>query len=304
MKTIHLILFVLIIILSCDSDNNSGQKPVITVSILPQKYFVQQVAGDRYDINVMIPPGVSPATYDPSPGNLKQLSRSSAYFRIGTIGFENSWMEKIASVNKAMKVFDLSSGVELIVNKSHLEKRGHHLEEPSHHRHNIDPHIWMSPKGVKTICHNIYIAMKTIDPGDSLFYKNNYLGFAEEIDSLDTAISESLSGLRHRTFFIYHPALTYFASDYRLEQISIENEGKSPSPMHLKQMINLARKEKIKTILIQEQYDIENARILSKEIQGKIIKINPLDENWRDQILHITNELYTTLRSSTDEKTN
>jgi zinc transport system substrate-binding protein len=185
------ILLLMVLFLSCTDKSDVRQKPVITVSILPQKYFVLYIAGDRYDINVMIPPGVSPATYDPSPAHLKQLSRSSAYLRIGHIGFENNWIKRLKSVNKSMQVFDLSSGIDLITGK-HLKA------DIKHHLYNIDPHIWMSPKAVKIIGTNIYNALKTINPVDSLLYKKNYARFMQEIDSLDIYISQSFADLERK----------------------------------------------------------------------------------------------------------
>ena len=134
-----------------------------------------------------------------------------------------------------------------------------------------------------------------------MFYKQNYLNFIEDLDSIDKGINKTLSGLKQRKFFIYHPALTYFARSYQLEQVSIENEGKAPSTVHMKQLIKLAKEENIKTILIQEQFDIENAQILAKEIEGNIIRINPLDENLLDQILYIADQLHTALDSNNAE---
>ena len=294
MKIYPGILFVLVSIISCRTNRDIEHKPVITVSILPQKYLLEQIVDDRYKINVMIPPGVSPATYDPTPGQLKQLSKSLAYLRIGHIGFENTWMEKIASINKSMLLFDLSSGIEYINND-------HHHAKNEDDYCNIDPHIWISPKEVKIICFNIYVALKILDPTDSLFYEQNYHNFIAVLDSIDREINKSLSVLKRRKFFIYHPALTYFARDYQLEQVAIENEGKAPSPVHMKRLINLAKEENIRTIFIQEQFDIENAQILAKEIEGNIIRINPLDENLHDQILYISNQLQKALVSDTIE---
>ena len=158
----------------------------------------------------------------------------------------------------------------------------------------------MSPKAIKTICYNIYTAIKEIIPSDSLIYKNNYNRFLDELNSLDREISNSLSELNNRKFFIYHPALTYYARDYELIQISVEQEGKVPSPYHLKQLINLAEKENIKTIFIQEQFDIENAELLAHEIEGNIIKINPLDEDLLNQIIYITSQLQKNLSKTRD----
>jgi zinc transport system substrate-binding protein len=294
MRIIPCILLILALILSCTDNTINEQKPVITVSIIPQKYFIQQIAGNKYEINVMVPPGASPATYDPAPAVLKQLNKSSAYFRIGYIGFENNWMNKLESVNKTMQIFDLSSGINCITNEQHQSG-------PEQHIYNIDPHTWLSPKSAKIIGYNIYDALKMLDPADSLFYRENYLNFMQDIDTLDSLIIKSFSSLSHRKFFIYHPALTYFARDYKLVQIPIEYEGKSPSPVHLKQLINLAKEENIKAILIQEQFDAENAKILAKEIHGQIIKINPLDENWKSQILYITYQLQTALENDANE---
>ncbi|UCH13443.1 MAG: zinc ABC transporter substrate-binding protein, partial [Bacteroidales bacterium] len=123
----------------------------------------------------------------------------------------------------------------------------------------------------------------------------NYYNFLVELDSLDNYIKKSLSVLDSRKFFIYHPALTYFARDYELQQVPVEQEGKPPSPFHLKQLIKLAKKENIKTIFIQEQFDIENAEVLANEIDGKIIEINPLDENLLNQMKYITSQLQVNL---------
>ncbi|UCH13092.1 MAG: zinc ABC transporter substrate-binding protein, partial [Bacteroidales bacterium] len=130
-----IILFVLVVVIGCTTDDNSD-KPVITVSILPQKYLLQKIAGNSYELNVMIPPGASPAIYDPAPGQLQQLSKSDAYFMIGHLVFENVWIKKIASVNKSMQVFDLSSGIELIRDE-------HHHDSKEGSRINTDPHIWL-----------------------------------------------------------------------------------------------------------------------------------------------------------------
>ncbi len=277
------ILFVLFFAVGCMTDNNSD-KPVITVSILPQRFLIQKIAGSNLDINVMVPPGASPAAYDPSPVQLQQLSRSEAYFMIGNLVFENIWIEKITSVNKSMQVFDLSSGIELI-------REDHHHKNEDRKRINTDPHIWLSPKALKIMCHNIYMALKEINPADSLVYKQNCNNLLVELDSVDRKIMKSLSGLDSRKFFIYHPALTYFARDYKLQQVSVEQEGKPPSTFYLKHLVNLAEKENIRIIFIQEQFDIENAQVLAKEIDGKVVKIDPLDEDLLSQLIYITSQL-------------
>ena len=135
-------LFILLLWLtaSCSPAPDKSDKPVISVSILPQQYFVEQLAGDLVEINVMIPPGASPATYEPGISQLGRLDRSVLYMRIGHVGFERSWMDKISSVNPRMKIVDLSLGVEMLLEKTDRE----HHHEHAHEHEGGDPHIWMS----------------------------------------------------------------------------------------------------------------------------------------------------------------
>jgi zinc transport system substrate-binding protein len=287
------ILIAIVIIAGCGRKSGNNYKPQITVSILPQKYLLEKIAGDRYKINVMVPPGMSPAAYDPSPRQLQQLNKSKAYLRIGNIGFEKAWMKKISSINNKMPVFDLSSGVILIENE--------HYRLPTDDIKNADPHIWLSPKALKVISLNIYNALIEITPSDSSLYKHNYYDFIQEIDSLDRNIGKSLSGLTKRKFIIYHPALTYLARDYGLQQIAVEYEGKPPSPSHIQKLINVAKNENIKAIFIQEQFDAENAKVISDEIGGELIVINPLDEDLLNQIRYIAGSLAKSLSSSANK---
>jgi zinc transport system substrate-binding protein len=294
MKVKPLVILIAIgVIAGCGKSSDNNEKPLITVSIIPQKYLLKKIAGDRYEINVMVPPGMSPATYDPSPRQLQQLNKSKAYLRIGYIGFENTWMKKISSINKSMPVFDLSSGL-MIIESEHNSPSGADIKI-------ADPHIWLSPKALKVISLNICNALIDIMPSDSSVYRHNYNLFIQELDSLDKNIRKSLSGLSKKKFIIYHPALTYLAKDYGLQQIPVEYEGKSPSPSYLQELINMAKNENIKAIFIQEQFDTENAKVISDEIDGKLIIINPLDEDLLNQIQYITGNLVKNLSGRTNQ---
>ncbi|MBN2349298.1 MAG: zinc ABC transporter substrate-binding protein [Bacteroidales bacterium] len=254
---------------------------VITVSILPQKYFVEKIAGHKFEINVMIPPGASPATYDPLPGQLKNLSQSALYLRIGYIGFEQSWMSKIRDINPNMKIADLSEGVPVI--------EGH--EHSSHSHHGIDPHIWVSVKNAKLMAKNTYKALKQISPSDSAVFEKNLRTFYSELEAFDAKLTDTLKQLSNRHFLIYHPALTYLARDYNLVQLPMEFEGKEPSPSYLKDIVKNARANHVKLIFIQQEFDIKNATVVAREIGGNIVQINPLDEDWKNQLTFIVSSL-------------
>jgi len=267
---------------SCNPPTTITNKPVISVSILPQKYFTEKIAGDKFEINVLIPPGASPASYDPTPNQLIQLADSKIYFKIGYIEFEKNWIDKFISEYPELAIIDTSNGLDLMENEN----------SHSHHYHGwIEPHIWMSPENVKNIALNIYQAIIKIDKKNISYYKSNYNEFISEIEALNKSITSMFEKINTKRFIIYHPALTYYAADFGLEQISIEIEGKNPSANYIKQIIDIAKKEQIKAVLVQKQFDITKAETIAKEIEGQVIPIDPLDYNWPNQLLEISLKL-------------
>ncbi|MCK5134604.1 MAG: zinc ABC transporter substrate-binding protein [Bacteroidales bacterium] len=278
----------LLLLASCSPGSDTSDRPVVSVSILPQQYFIERLAGDGVDVNVMIPPGASPATYEPTVSQLSKLDQSQVYMRIGHVGFEKSWMRKISSVNSSMKVIDLSMGIELI-----HEEEANHLHGHAHG--GIDPHVWLSPLNAKIISKNIYNELILLIPGDKEMISARYSELELELDSLHRTISTMLSGLDNRNFMIFHPALSYFARDYDLKQFPLEIGGKSPSPAHMIWMTDLGKEKNISTIFLQKQFDQKNAEALAKEIGAEIVQFNPLDPDWHDQMLYIANKLKTSL---------
>jgi zinc transport system substrate-binding protein len=274
---------------SCHSEEHPADRTTISVSILPQKYFIEKIAGEKVEVNVLIPPGASPATYEPSMAQLGRLDQSQLYMKIGYVGFELSWMDKIASVNPDMKIIDLSRGIDLIQDMG---------EEEEHHGHShggTDPHIWMSVINAKVIAANIYKELVLLFPADKEAMKQRFQTFNHELDSLHRSVSARLKEVENRNFLIYHPALSYFARDYNLHQYPIEIEGKIPSPAHLKKLTDLSKQKAIRSIFIQSQFDQRNAEILASEIDAEIIRFNPLDENWKRQMLYIADQFNASL---------
>lgn len=291
MRNLVLIIGLIFLLSSCRTADEVKEKPVVSVSIIPQQFFVKELAGELVDVNVLIPPGASPATYEPTVAQLARLDRSDVYMRIGYIGFEQSWMEKLASTNPRMKIVDLSQGVDLILEPESLtgDHSGHSHEGHAHH--GTDPHIWMSAINAHTIAQNIHRELLLLFPAKKEYLEDRLAQFNGSIDSLHLLISQKLEGLENRKFMIYHPALTYYARDYGLEQVPLENEGKSPAPSHLKEITDLARQSHINKILIQSQFDSDNAEILARETGARMIQFDPLDPDWRKQMSYIAEQL-------------
>jgi len=259
--------FLLILLLSVGcgpvvATPESTSKIKITVSILPQQYFVERIGGQYVDVNVMVLPGESPATYEPKPEQLKALSQADAYVSIG-VPFEDVWLERIASANPDMLMVDTTKGIERVGD---------------------DPHIWLSPKLVKVQAQTIYDALAQLDPTHTEAYQANLNGFLVDIDALDTEIRTTLAGVKSRKYMVFHPSWGYFARDYELEMIPIEINGQEPSAAELANLISEAKEEGIKVIFAQPEFSTRDAETIAREIGGEVLLISPLALDWLDNL--------------------
>ena len=208
----------------------------LTVNILPQKYFVQKIVKDKFDINVMVKPGSSPHNFEPKPSQMKLLDESKAYFLIGDPS-EKAWLDRFKQNTKNTLFVDTTIGIE----KIQMQPDEHEHEHHDHDHSGLDPHIWLDPVLVKIQAKNIYEAMIKIDAQNSDFYKANYEEFIKELDALDEQIKKLLTPYEKKSFMVFHPSWGYFAKRYNLEQISIEVEGKEPKPNELVELIEEAK---------------------------------------------------------------
>lgn len=293
MKKTFFITLILMLLLGCGQENKKKEaadpgegKTRITVSVLPQQYFVRRIAGDKAIINVMIPPGHSPATYEPTTLQMRDVSDSDIYFRIGHIPFEKVWMGNIKAANPEMKMIDTSRGVRLIRSGSAQEAEDEHEQHASgetahsHDHRGIDPHIWLSPAAVKVQAKNILTALSRFDPANKAFYENNYRTFAGDIDWLHEELNNLFTDLQSNKIMVFHPAWSYFARDFDLLQVAIEVEGKEPNPADLKRAIDTAKKEGIRVIFVQKQFATHSAQAVANEIDGKVVILDPLAAEW------------------------
>lgn len=285
---------------SC-STNNSQNANTVFVSILPQRFVVSKIAGDTFEVKVMVQPGHSPKTYEPLPRQMGELSRAKAFFLAG-VQFEEAWLEKIRDANPSMTIVDTTEGITL----RHLDTFSdeHHSHEDalsdnksdSHSHEGMDPHTWLSPSAMKIQARNITKALIRLSPENKSLYENNLLLLESELDVCIDEIHQSLENLNQRQFMVFHPAFGYFADEFRLKQIPVEIEGKEPSPSRLKQMIDHARKNNIRVIFVQKQFSTKSAEAVAAGIDGSVIQIDPLEENYIDNLHAIAAELERQLR--------
>ena len=273
----------LFILSACGNTTQKSEKPILTVTLEPLRYFTEAIAGDNYEVVSMVPKGSSPESYDPTPQQLVNLSKSQAYLRIGYIGFEQAWMKKLEANCPNMKVYDTSKGIDLIRDKGHWH--GDHFHEGG-----VEPHVWNSIQNALIIADNIYQALCELDSTHQEDYQKRLDVLKQTIRQTDANVRTLLENA-DSTFLIYHPALSYFARDYGLKQVSIEEGGKEPSPAQLKALIETCRNENVHTIFVQQEFDQRNAQLIANELGVNIVSINPLSYDWVKEMIRIAEAL-------------
>jgi zinc transport system substrate-binding protein len=254
----------------------------LTVSIIPQKYLATFIAGDKFDVQAMLPVGSNHETYEPAPRDMEKISSSGIYLALGALDFELTWLDRFKASNSDMLIVNTSEGIEMLSGHNHADNDG-----PEHKNHGIDPHTWLSPTCMKIQAANICNALASFDAVNSALYKENLSRFNLLADSVDHKIREILSRSNGKTILIFHPALAYFARDYNLKQISIEQEGKEPSPAYLEELVKTAKEKEIKSVFISKEFDTRNAEAIAREINGKVVIIDPMSEKWAQNMIHL-----------------
>lgn len=233
----------------------------ISVSVLPQACFVERVAGSHATVHVMIPKGANPETYEPTPQSLVALTDSRIYVKVGAPGlpFEERYLRTAFDRNRQLTVVNMSDGLKF--------REG-------------DPHVWTSPAAVRIAVQNIARVLIAQDPTNAGVYRSNLRAVLQEIETLDREIRQALSKSKGYAFMVFHPAWGYFADEYGLVQLAIEEEGKPVNAGHIRQMVDLARSKGIRAIFIQKGFDSKSARAVAREIGGEILETDPLAQEW------------------------
>lgn len=266
-----------------------AREPVVSVSIAPLHYFVDRLTAEALEVNVMVPQGSSHGTYSPTARQIQKLSDSGIYFQVPSLGYEQAFIRRLNELNPDIKHVNLGDSVELI--------RGERIDHGDHfHEGGIDPHIWMSPKVMMDLLPVLRDVIVEIYPELAETINENYPYVLADVERMHFEMQEIIQSLSQRRFMIFHPALTYLARDYNLEQVSIEHEGKEPSPAQLSHLIRHARAENVPVIFIQEEYDIRNARLVAEETGAEIVQINPLAYDWLLEMKKLSQNLNIYLR--------
>ena len=258
--------------ISCVGNGETSDKIGVVVTILPQAEFVEKVGGDKVNVTVMVPPGADPHTYGPKPLQMVALSQAQIYTKVGSgISFELKWMNDLLKQNGNILVVDCSTGITL----QEMTAPDEDEEEGG-----MDPHIWTSPANAKIMVQNICDGLVQVDPDNKTYYEENRDAYLLELAQLDQDIRDGLSGVTNRKFMVYHPAFGYFAEEYDMTMIPIEEEGKEPTAAGIAHVIEQAEEYNIKVIFASPQFNQKSAEVIASAIGGEVISIDPLARNY------------------------
>jgi zinc transport system substrate-binding protein len=281
----------------CFKRSTQPEKPVVFVSILPQKYFVEKIAGSHVDVAVMVEPGASPHSYEPKPFQMTGLSHAQAYFSIG-IEFEKTWLPRFAALSPHMYIVHTDTLIpkiagghvceehsELIGNAKTVGAAGQQIPACSDEHNGVDPHIWLSPELAKQQAQTICRGLIHIDTAHAAEYTANCAQLLKEITALQATMRTILKP--GTEFMVFHPSWAYFAQEFGLKQIAVEVDGKEPSPREMAAIFSLAQQYHITTVFAQPQFSQQSAQVIAHQLNGRVVPADDLAYNWADNLVSV-----------------
>ena len=261
--------------------NAHGPAPgcTITVSIAPLSGMAAAIAGEQFGVSTLMPEGMSPETYELTPGRVLELGNSSLLLRVGSLGFEQTLTERLGGAMPATRIVSLGNNIDKLEDKA------------CDHASGEDPHLWMSPRNMQAMANNLCQALCETDTANAPAYRAAADRYKAHLDSVAAEVARRLSTATCRTFLIHHPALGYFARDFGLRQIAVERNGKEPSPRQLQQIAQTCREEGVRIVFVSREHSGKTARRIAETIGAKVVEINPLSANIEEEWLKIADAM-------------
>lgn len=283
---ITLLTFSMLNIFGSVNTEATTDKLQVFTSVIPQKFIVDKIGGERVECSVLVSPGKNPATYQPTPRQIVKLSGADTLFTIG-VPFEAAYLDKILSTLDNLKVIDSSKGIK----KRAIEEGHDHGEEEHSDTEELDPHTWLSPVLSKIIAKNILLSLIESDPEGEEYYTKRFNILIKELDSITEELHIILDPYKGSVVFVYHPSFGYFLDEFGLVQEAVETGGKEPTPRGLEQIITEAKDDGAKIIVVQPEFSIKSAEVIAKAISGTVTTLNPLHLDYIENLRHIALEI-------------
>jgi len=243
----------------------------VTVSILPQVWFVENIGGDLVEVSVLVGPGHSPATYEPTPKQMAVLEQADLFWAAG-VPFEVGLVPRIRALPHAPMIGGPEPG-----------DHDHHQE--------TDPHTWLDPAQAIAMADTINRHLQALAPDHASIIRERYEVLTEQLLDLDDRIRNILASFEGRGFIVFHPAFGHFAAAFGLIQVPVEAGGHEPGPRHLAEVIDLAREAGAKSVIVQPQFSRKSAETVAAAIGAEIVVMDPLAADYPANLLNIARTL-------------
>jgi len=258
----------------------------VVVSIPPQRYLVERIGGEQVEVTLLLRPGDSPATFEPSARQMAQISEAALYYRIG-VPFEQVWMARVLSINPHLSLLDARDGIEL----RRMMGAAAAGDERQPQAVEADPHIWLDPQRMQQMAAHLRDRLIELVPNEAAYFRANYQRLEADLLQLDRQIRKRLAPYNGAIFMVFHPSWGYFAERYGLQQLPIEREGKAPGGRALVDLVGQARQQGIRAIFVQQQISRRQAEALAGEMGLRVIVIDPLAERYLDNMRSIADAI-------------
>jgi zinc transport system substrate-binding protein len=245
---------------SCGGEPAPAGRPLVVVTVVPQTWFVERLAGERVEAMSLLPPGASEALYEPTVAQLQAVSRAALYVTLGhpRFAFEQAWLARVRAVNPSLPVVATAAD-----------------EAPA-----SDPHVWLAPGAARRLARRTAAALEERFPEARELIEANAAALDAEIETLAAELHTVLDPHRGESFWVFHPAWTRLAEEYGLRQEAIEREGKEPDAHALAELMRRARAQHVRVVFVQPQLSDASARVVADEIGARVEVLDPLARDW------------------------
>ncbi len=316
--TIALMLILSVVLITGCTEKEDGEGTVGgIVTLVPQIEMAEAIGGDLVKVSVMVPVGESPHSFAPTPSQMKDVAEAEVYFKVGSgVEFETNHLSALHEANEDMEIVDCSHGITLLkIGGEHDHEDDHHeddhhedddhedddhedddheddhYEDDDHHHEGDDPHIWLSPTNAKQMVKNMCAGLVKVDPDNKETYETNRDAYLVRLDTLISDIETKLHPHENEEFLVYHPAWGYFAHEFELHMLAIQDEGKAPGPAGVAAIVDQAKDHNITVVFVSPQYDTSSAETIADEIGGEVVSVDPLAQNYIDNLRDVATKM-------------
>lgn len=282
----------------------AAERRLVVVSIPPLAWLVERLGGDRVETRVLLRPGSSPITYEPTPRQVVELDRAHLVVSVGhpDFPFESRLLDRLLGHRPELPVVEMLAALREAGGPALLPGHGHgHTSSPTHEETghdaggDTDPHVWVAPETMAAVAGPVAEALERLDPGHAAGYRDRLAGLRDEIAALGRELAAVFADPPRRRFWVYHPAWGYLSRQYGLEQVALETGGKELSAARLVELTVRARREGVTVIFVQRGFSDRAARALAAQIGARVEVLDPLSRDWPENLRRVAAKLRSAL---------